>query len=182
MNRVPIRLRLTAAFALALAVVFAVAGFFLYHRLATSLDRTIAQGLRARSADISLLVNQADTGLRESSFNPGNASSFAQVLDMRGRIFDHTPGLGTSSLLTPAQFAAAKHGPLTVARTQSAGSSEAIRLFAQPVHAQDRQLVVVVGTPLETRDDALVMVRRTRRAVSGHHRGARSDLRCNRGP
>jgi signal transduction histidine kinase len=105
------------------------------------------------------LVNQADSGLRESSFNPGNASSFAQVLDTRGRIYDHTPGLGTSSLLTPTQFAAAKRGPLTVARTHSAGSAEAIRLFAQPVTAQDRRLVVVVGTPLETRDDALVTLR-----------------------
>ncbi|MDX6425639.1 MAG: hypothetical protein QOD52_1044 [Gaiellaceae bacterium] len=159
MTRVPIRLRLTAAFALAMAVVFAVAGFFLYHRLATSLDRTLAQGLRARSADISLLVQQADAGLRESSFNPSNASSFAQVLDAHGRIYDHTPGLGTRSLLTPAQFTAAKGGPLIVARTHGAGSSEAIRLFAQPVHAQDKQLVVVVGTPLATRDDALATLR-----------------------
>jgi heavy metal sensor kinase len=159
LTRVPIRLRLTAAFALAMAVVFAVAGFFLYHRLATSLDRTLAQGLRARSADVSLLVQQADAGLRESSFNPSNASSFAQVLDARGRIYDHTPGLGTRSLLTPAQFTAAKGGPLIVARTHSAGSSEAIRLFAQPVHAQDKQLVVVVGTPLAPRDDALGTLR-----------------------
>jgi heavy metal sensor kinase len=159
LTRVPIRLRLTAAFALAMAVVFAVAGFFLYHRLATSLDRTLAQGLRARSADISLLVQQADAGLRESSLSPSDASSFAQVLNAHGRIYDHTPGLGTRSLLTPAQFAAAKGRPLIVARTHSAGSSEAIRLFAQPVHAQDTQLVVVVGTPLKTRDDALATLR-----------------------
>jgi heavy metal sensor kinase len=159
LTRVPIRLRLTAAFALAMAVVFAVAGFFLYHRLATSLDRTLAQGLHARAADISLLVQQTEAGLRESSLNPGNASTFAQVLDSRGRIYDHTPGLGTRSLLTPAQFTAAKGGPLIVARTHSTGSGEAIRLVAQPVHAQGERLVVVVGTPLETRDDALVTLR-----------------------
>ncbi|MDX6449979.1 MAG: hypothetical protein QOH16_28 [Gaiellaceae bacterium] len=155
MTRVPIRLRLTVAFGLAMAVVFAVAGFFLYHHLATSLDRTLAQGLRARAADISLLVQQADAGLRESSFSPGNASSFAQVLDAHGRIYDHTPGLGAKSLLTPAQFTAARRAPLLVARAHS-GGSEPIRLFARPVHAQGKQLVVVVGTPLETRDDALV--------------------------
>jgi heavy metal sensor kinase len=159
LNRVPIRVRLTVTFALAMAVVFAVAGFFLYQRLASSLDRTLAQGLRARAADVTLLVQQADAGLRESKFNPGNASSFAQVLDTRGRIYDHTPGLGTRSLLTPAQFAAAKRGPLIVVRTHSNGSSEAIRLFAQPVRAQDKRLVVVVGTTLEARDDALVALR-----------------------
>jgi two-component system OmpR family sensor kinase len=158
LTRVPIRLRLTVAFALAMTVVFALAGFFLYHHLATSLDRTLAQGLRARSADISLLVQQADAGLQESSVSPGNTSSFAQVLDRRGGIFDHTPGLGGKSLLTPAQFAAAKRAPLTVARTQSA-NGEAIRLFAKPVHAQDRQLVVVVGAPLGTRDGALATLR-----------------------
>lgn len=158
MNRVPIRLRLTVAFALAMAVVLAVAGFFLYNHLATSLDRTLAQGLRARAGDVSLLFQQADSGLRESSVNSGNASSFAQVLDSRGRIFDHTPGLGTKSLLTPAQFVAARRGPLTIARTHN-GSGEAIRLFAQPVRAQDRRLVVVVGTQLSTRDDALAALR-----------------------
>jgi heavy metal sensor kinase len=156
-NRVPIRIRLTVAFALAMAVVCAVAGFFLYHHLATSLDRTIAQGLHARAADVSLLVQQSEAGLRESSFSPGNASSFAQVLDKNGRIFDHTPGLGTKSLLTQAQFAAAKRSPLIVARAHS--GSEAIRLFAQPVNAQDTRLVVVVGMPLETRDDALATLR-----------------------
>jgi two-component system OmpR family sensor kinase len=157
LNRVPIRVRLTVAFALAMAVVFAVAGFFLYHHLGTSLDRALAQGLRARASDISALVKQADSGLRESSFTTGNASSFAQVLDTRGRVYDHTPGLGTRSLLTPAQFNSSKRGPLIVSRTQSGG--EAIRLFAQPVRAQDKSLIVVVGAPLETRDDALVTLR-----------------------
>jgi heavy metal sensor kinase len=155
LTRVPIRLRLTVAFAVAMAAVFAVAGFFLYHHLATSLDRTLAQGLRARSADVSLLVQQADAGLRDSTLSPGDANSFAQVLDARGRIFDHTPGLGTSSLLTPRQFAAAKRGSVLVGRTHGAGSRKPVRLFARPVRAQDKQLVVVVGTPLTTRDDAL---------------------------
>lgn len=159
MKRVPIRVRLTVAFALALAVVFAVAGFFLYQRLATSLDRTLAQGLRTRAADVTLLVQQADAGLRESKFNPGSASSFAQVLDTRGRIYDHTPGLGKKSLLTPGQVAAAKRGPLTVARTRVSDSNAAIRLLAQPVHAQDKRLIVVVGTSLATRDGALVALR-----------------------
>jgi heavy metal sensor kinase len=158
-KRVPIRVRLTVAFALAMAVVFAAAGFFLYQRLATSIDRTLAQGLRTRAADITLLVQQADAGLRESKFNPRSASSFAQVLDPQGRIYDHTPGLGTKSLLTPVQVAAANRAPLTVARTHSSGSNAAIRLLAEPVRAQDKQLIVVVGTSLATRDDALAALR-----------------------
>lgn len=157
MNHVPIRVRLTVAFAVAMATVFAVAGFYLYYHLETSLDRAIAQGLQARAADISLLVNQADAGLRESSFRPGNTSSFAQVLDARGRIFDATPGLGKQSLLTPAQLATAKRKTLLVSRSSIGG--EEVRLFARPVSAQERRLVVVVGTGLETRNDALGTLR-----------------------
>ena len=72
MNRVPIRLRLTAAFALAMAVVLAAAGLLLYLHLATSLDRTLAQGLRARAADVSALVKQAQ--LSESQRRASSAS------------------------------------------------------------------------------------------------------------
>ena len=53
MTRVPIRVRLTVAFASAMAVVFAVTGLFLYHHLATSLDRTLAQRGHYPPIDIS---------------------------------------------------------------------------------------------------------------------------------
>jgi CHASE3 domain sensor protein len=64
MNRLPIRIRLTATFALAMAIVLSSVGFLLYHHLAGSLDSTVAQSLSARSADVTALVKQADTGLR----------------------------------------------------------------------------------------------------------------------
>ena len=151
MSRVPLRLRLTAAFALAMAVLLAAAGFLLYHRLEVSLDRTLAQGLRARAADVAALVAQADTGLRESQFRP----EFAQVLDPRGRVFDATPGV-VQPLLQGNELARARRGPLLLGSTLG---SERVRLFARPVTAQDQRLVVVVGSPLETRDDALAALR-----------------------
>jgi two-component system, OmpR family, sensor kinase len=157
MNRVPIRLRLTAAFALAMAVVLAAAGFLLYNRLGSSLDRTIAQGLRARAGDVSALIKQADTGLSDSQLRVGNPNDFAQVLDSRGRIFDQTPGLPRRGFLTPEQLARARRAPLLVDRAGPTG--ESVRLFAVPVTAQGSRLVVVVGTPLETRDDALATLR-----------------------
>ena len=155
MNRVPIRLQLAATFALAMAVVLTIGGFLLYHHLATSLDRTIAQSLRARTADISALVQQADTGLRDSKLKTRGAYGFAQVLGSHGRIFDQTPSLGPQPLLTPAQLAQARQAPLVVGRAVRVPPSESVRLLATPVSAQGRQLVVVVGMPLETRDNAL---------------------------
>ncbi|MDQ2984203.1 MAG: ATP-binding protein [Actinomycetota bacterium] len=153
MSRVPIRLRLTAAFGLAMAVVLAATGFLLYHRLGTSLDRTLEQSLNARAADVTALVKQADTGLAESTTGTG----FAQILDSRGKIFDQTPGLARKPLLTPEQVARAQRGQLLVGRTHRTG--ESVRLLAKPVSAQGQRLVVVVGTPLETRDDALATLR-----------------------
>jgi two-component system, OmpR family, sensor kinase len=157
MSRVPLRLRLTAAFAIAMAVVLAGAGFLLYHHLASSLDRTIDQGLRARAADVSALVRQADTGLQESQLKSGAANGFAQVLDARGRIFDQSPGVGRNPLLTQDQLARARGAPLLVRR--AALGDESVRLLATPLAAQGQRLVVVVGAPLEARDGALGTLR-----------------------
>ena len=157
MSSVPIRLRLTAAFALAMAIVLALAGFLLYHHLSTSLDRTVEEGLSARAAEVGALVQQADSGLQESQFAPGNATGFAQVLDSGGRILDQTRGLDKTPLLEGTQLERAGRVPLLVERTTLAG--ESVRLLARPVSAQDQQVIVVVGASLETRDDALATLR-----------------------
>jgi heavy metal sensor kinase len=153
MNWIPLRLRLTAAFGLAMAVLLTAAGFLLYDHLGTSLDRTLAQGLRARAADISALVKQADTGLQQSGLR---TDGFAQVLDLHGKVLDETPGL-SKSLLTAAQLKRAGNSPMLVSRTEL--GEGAVRLLAQPVSAQGRRLVVVVGNTLKTRDDALATLR-----------------------
>jgi len=54
--RVPIRVRLTLASALAMAVVLAGTGVFLYARVERALDRTIDDGLRARAEAVAALV------------------------------------------------------------------------------------------------------------------------------
>jgi two-component system, OmpR family, sensor kinase len=153
MSRLPLRLRLTAAFGLAMAVLLTAAGFLLYDHLGRSLDRTLAQGLRARSADILALVKQADTGLQESGLRK---DGFAQVLNVGGKIVDQTPGLSTS-LLTPTQLERARNGPIFVQRMRLGGDD--VRLLAQPVSAQGRRLVIVVGNPLGSRDAALATLR-----------------------
>ena len=51
MGRLPIRIRLTLAFALVMAVVLAATGAFLYLRLASGLDRTIEHSICQRQDD-----------------------------------------------------------------------------------------------------------------------------------
>jgi heavy metal sensor kinase len=150
-SRVPLRVRLTLVFAMAMAVVLAAGGLLLYDRLAGSLDRTLNQSMHARASDIAALVREADSGLRNSPRAAGGG--YAQILDGRGRIFDQTPGLRRVPLLTPSQLRRALGAPLVVARARAA--DEPARLLAQPVTAQEQQLVIVVAAPLALRDEAL---------------------------
>jgi heavy metal sensor kinase len=158
-NRLPIRLRLTVAFAAAMALVLSATGYLLYQHLGASLDRTLAQDLRARAADITALVTQADNGLGQAGPSPfsGASNGIAQVINAGGRIIDETPGLGPRVLLTPAQLLSARHAVLHVDQV-GLGDRE-VRLLALPVVAQGQRLVVVVGAPLEVRDSALAGLR-----------------------
>ncbi len=62
MSRLPIRLRLTLAFAIAMAIVLAATGAFVYFRLASSLDNGVSENLDARLIDVSALARRGETG------------------------------------------------------------------------------------------------------------------------
>ena len=159
MNRLPIRVRLTLAYAAAVGAVLASGGFLLYGHMADSLDHSLDQGLRARSADVAALVAQADPGLREAPPAPVSAAtgSFAQVLDSHGRIHDQTRGLGSEPLLTGRLFRRARSQTLLVSRLPRLGTD--VRLLAVPVRAEGKRLVLIVGAPLGSRDQALASLR-----------------------
>ncbi len=161
MSRLPIRLKLTLAFTLVMALVLAATGLFLYLRLRAELDHTLNQGLESRSEDISALVQQTDTGLRDAAQAPGGSQTsragadFAQILDSRGHVFDATAGLQRRSLLFPSQLQRAKRGTNSFELSAGAPGPRPARLLATPVHAQGRDLVVVVGSSLADRNQAL---------------------------
>ena len=150
MGRLPIRIRLTLAFAVAMAVVFAATGLFLYLRLGSALDRTLEQGLRARAAVVTALAQQADTGLQASL--RGSNNGFAQVIGTQGNVLDWTPGLARQSLLSTSQLRSAVGGLHFFAGTLG---GEPVRLLAVPVTAQGQRMVVVVGASLQPREAAL---------------------------
>src|SRR5680860_1182882 len=156
LRRFPIRLRLTLAFAVAMGVVLAIIGAFVYVGLSTAIDSSIDTGLRTRAGDITALIRQADSGLEESAGTMlGEAQNFAQVLDGAGDIVDSTPLLAGAPLLSAAELAAAAGGPTVFDRITIPGTENQARLLAVPVDAQDLRLTVVVGTSLESRDQTL---------------------------
>jgi len=151
-----LRWRLTLAFAGVMAVLLATTGAFVHERLRSDLNGAIDAALRARSADVSALAAQSEgAGLGESGEDRPTAGSvsFAQLVDASGRVLDRTPGLAARSLLSPRAIASARRGRRVM--TDVAVGDDAVRLFAAPISARDRKLVVVVGQSLEGRDRAL---------------------------
>ena len=157
MSRLPIRLRLTLAFAGVMAAVLVAVGAFLYLRLESNLEASIDQGLRSRAGDVAALVRQAGPG----STDAGRATlieqeeSFAQVLEADGRVVDGTPQLRGRPLLTAAEVAEAQEGTLFLDRANLIEDGEPTRLLAAPVRAGGQDLVVVVGASVEDNRDAL---------------------------
>jgi hypothetical protein len=134
-----------------MAAVLGATGLFLYLRLGAELDASIRDSLRTRASDVSASIAHAQPGrslLGNREENP------TQILDSAGAIVDSTASVRARPLLGPPQLERALRGTVFVDR-QTAGSEEApTRLLARPVHAGDRDLVVVVSAPLEDRQEA----------------------------
>ena len=141
MSRLPIRIRLTLAFALVMALVFAAVGAVLYVRLGDTLDERIADTLEARTTalastfDVTSPVVAGEEGL-------------AQVLERDGSVVAGSSGAADRALLSSRQLERARMGSIVV-DTEFADVD--FRLHATPV--DDR--IVVVGEPLDDREEAL---------------------------
>src|SRR4051794_22664933 len=104
LGRLPVRVRVTLAFAGVMAVVLLATGLFVYLRLASDLDATIDQGLRSRASDVAALVARSGGDLsapgRPALVEPGE--DLAQVLDESGRVVGTTLPLSGVPLLSAA--------------------------------------------------------------------------------
>jgi two-component system OmpR family sensor kinase len=130
MSRLPIRVRLSLAFAVAMTIVIAALGAFLYLQLRSSLDEQLSARLQA----------QADAVAAGSVVQ--KEESVAQILGSDGRVV-----AGFDRPLT--EPAARRH---TFDREVEGLDENPYRLLVLP--GEDRR-TVVVGTSLEDRDEAL---------------------------
>jgi two-component system, OmpR family, sensor kinase len=155
LSRLPIRLRLTAAFALAMVVVLAAAALFVYLRQRDDLTDAIDRGLRSRSNDVAVLIGGSDGDLEEVRGNRITSSevSFVQVLTPDGRRLDRTGGV-RGPALGPGDARRASRGA-TVLERGIPGLDGTARMLARPVEARGRTFVVVTGAALEDRDETL---------------------------
>jgi heavy metal sensor kinase len=159
MNRLPIRLRLTLVFALAMAVVLFAAGWLVYTRVESSLERALNEQLRSRGQDVSALVRRDGSLESTGGVLVEHGESFAQLLALDGSVLDATAPIGKSRLLTPNEIARARRAPIFLNRDAVPGGDEPTRLLALPVARGGQHLVLVVGTTQETHAETLHSLR-----------------------
>lgn len=154
MSRLPIRARLTAAFALAMVVVLAAAGLFVYLRLEADLREGVDTSLEARADALAALVERSGGRLTEpvgSAAEP--EESFAQLLTPEARLLDGIGGAGDPAL-SPDETARAAAAPVLLDR-ELPGIDGTARVLARPATVDGRSLVIVAGASLEDVDETL---------------------------
>jgi two-component system, OmpR family, sensor kinase len=149
--RIPIRLRLTLAFAVAMAIVLAVLGFLLYTRMESALDGAVNRNLRSHAEDVAALARHGGTGLPEGL--SGTGRTFTQVVDQDANVVASTADLH-QSLLSDTDVTRAREGTFSVDRLVP-GGDEVARLLVMPVDVGGLRRYVVVGESLEAKGDAL---------------------------
>jgi two-component system OmpR family sensor kinase len=160
MSRVPIRLRLTVVFALAMAIVLSLAGWLVYTRVANDLNRALDDQLRSRAQDVSALVRRDGSLQSTGGVLIEHGESFAQLLSANGRVLDATPSVGSTSLLTGAQLDRARGDSVFFDRPSVPGLDEPARMLALPVERNGLPVVLVVGATRENRAETLNSLRR----------------------
>jgi two-component system, OmpR family, sensor kinase len=146
-RRIPTRVRITFAFALAMALVLAALGGFIYFRLRGSLDEQLNAGLRAHAESVAALVRRGGE-LEAGGTLVEEDESFAQVIRADGT----REGSLKTPLLTEKELDRARTQTFFVERDSIPEvDDDPFRLLATPVGAA----VVVTGASLEDRDEAL---------------------------
>lgn len=157
MSRLPIRVRLTAAFAAAMVVVLVAAGLFVYVRLRGNLDEMVDEGLGARAA--AAAAQRDAPGGPEDAAGPAlteEDEGFAQVVTVDGRSLGTTGDVRVVALSRPELERAA--GEEIVLERPVEGIEGDVRLLARPASDAPGSAVVIAGQSLEERDEALAGV------------------------
>jgi two-component system, OmpR family, sensor kinase len=154
MSRLPIRWKLTLAFALGLAVVLTALGVFLHAQLSANVDAAIERDLRIRADQLRELVIRSPISALPQTEDLEPDETIAQILTPAGQVVAAS-SYADVRLLTPAQLQAAASHEVFVDRPGDATLDESLRIFAMPVHARDADYILMVTDSLDERAKTL---------------------------
>jgi heavy metal sensor kinase len=153
MSRIPIRIRLTLAFVLALGVLLAALGWVVYTRFEDSLNDSTDRALRSRATDIAAVIERSGPQIPaiDERFIESE-ESFTQILDPEGRVIDGTSKVSSQPLLSADEVSRVQEeGSLTLARDNAVEEGDPARMFAVPI---DRT-TLVVGQATDDNEESL---------------------------
>ncbi len=150
----PIRLRLAVAFAVAAAAIFALGGWLFISSLSSA-------QLGAIDSQLAVQLGQAGRylvagGPSGSAASPAPGEYLVQVIDAAGRVRGASPDTGTVPLLTAAELALARQGPISLSRTID---DENTRITAAPL-ACHPGWTAVAGLSLESYESTMSQAER----------------------
>jgi signal transduction histidine kinase len=152
LRSVSTRARLTLGFAAVMTLLLTGIAASIYSAMSTALLDEIDSGLRFRAA----ATASSSPGAAVETVNPAleeRGEAFDQLLTSDGRVLRSSPGLPTTSLLSSAELHGVR-GPTFLER-RVPGVVGPARLLALALPGSPRGEVLVVGTTLADRTDAL---------------------------
>lgn len=153
MSRVPIRLRLTAAFAAAMLLVLAGAALFVFARVRAELNESVTATAEARVDAMAAQLDGPGGTLESSGELLDPEEAFAQVILPDGRLLEGVGGAAEVALAPPALEQVA--GGAVVLDAQVEGIEGTARVVARPASERRGSPIVVAGQSLEDRDETL---------------------------
>jgi heavy metal sensor kinase len=158
MSRLSLRLRLTVAFAVVMAVVLSAVGFFVYSRVGGALLTSVDQSLRAGASETAahLARSEQSHDLTFSLVDPDNVrgETLGQLLDAGGHVIRSTPA-GLPPLVGRDLVDEATRRGHVLTTTELRGRKSDWRVLAMPVNQQGRKLTLVEASSLSAREDTL---------------------------
>jgi two-component system, OmpR family, sensor kinase len=149
---VPIRVRLTLVFLVAMAAVMLATGVFLTLRLRAELENAVDAGLRSRAETLLAALDPADPSLGPVDPLAEEDEAFTQLLATNGTVVESSPILEGRPLLPPTTVRVLS-GPAFLERTvPTAEEPVPARILALPAGGG---LVVVVASSLEEQREAV---------------------------
>jgi signal transduction histidine kinase len=154
-HRLPVRVRLVVGFVVAMIVVLAGVGAFVFWRVQVALDHGLNADLTTRTADLRQAAAQIPPAAALDSLRDEGRES--QLLSGRGKVLASGSAIPTGvALLTAAQVLQASHTKLTTRRGNLfLKRGEHLRILAVPVHGLGGVAIAASAVRTDHRDEAL---------------------------